>query len=202
MGHLHADRHDGVRTGPSQPALRQPERHERELLLPVGRQDVDPVQRTAGRTLLAARQRRHAHHRDPNTGHQSRGRHLLGKFLQFQPQRPQGNLLDRRLYPEFPADSAATAAVRPFLQRNRHGAAAQGLRDYRANLARAVPGWRKSGRPHDPDEQHLFDGRRRDGRIERGHKFPLGCLRVAPARHSATDVQHGQAPAPGLGGGL
>lgn len=27
----------------------------------------------------------HAHHRDPNTGHQSRGRHLLGKFLQFQP---------------------------------------------------------------------------------------------------------------------
>ena len=72
----------------------------------------------------------------------------------------------------------------------------------RANLAGAVPGRRKSGRPHDPDEQHLFDGRRRDGRIERGHKFPLGCLRVAPARHSATDVQHGQAPAPGLGGGL
>ena len=76
------------------------------------------------------------------------------------------------------------------------------LRDYRANLAGAVPGRRKSGRPHDPDEQHLFDGRRRDGRIERGHEFPLGCLRAAPARHGATDVQHGQAPASGLGGGL
>ena len=152
---------------------------------------------TAGRTLLAARQRRHAHHRDPNTGHQSRGRHLLGSSYNFSRNDRKGTYSIVGYTPSFQELRDRPPFGRFFneidMEQQRK------VCDHRVNLAGAVPGWRKSGRPHDPDEQHLFDGRRRDGRIERGHKFPLGCLRVAPARHSATDVQHGQAPAPRSG---
>lgn len=127
LGHIHADDHAGRGTGIEKRPFLTVGRYVRQLLFLLGRPHLDPLQRAPFRTLLAVRER--GPRCDQKTGAQRPQRRLghLGQRIQIQPERQKRRLQPGRIQSRFSADQPAADPVRPVFQRNRHGAAAQGM---------------------------------------------------------------------------
>ena len=123
----------------------------------------------------------------------------LGQRIQIQPERQKRRLQPGRIQSRFSADQPAADPVRPVFQRNRHGAAAQGMHPHRAGLAGSVSRRRGPGRQHDPHEQHVPDRDRHDQSPRPRVPVPRRQIGIDARFDDATNVQHGAQAT--LGGG-